>query len=894
MKSISARIAQVALFLATASLAFNASAAPTVKIDGVRQNFPWSNAVEINYSVTDCETGSANNYALRFVVAKGGETTDITAAVGAPLVTNTAAGKVVWDAPADFASTPADVTLSVSVVDTPFDGDLSKLVGDYEVRDGQTLFGALAGNYKITIADGATVTLSNAVVTSLADDAGFAGLTCLGDATIVLAGTDTNIVNGTFGYSGIFVPTNHTLTIQGDGALVATGGDYGAGIGSGQNSDCGNITISGGTVIANGGMAAAGIGSGYNGSTCGNVTISGGTVIANGGMAAAGIGSGYNGSTCGNVTISGGTVIATGGYEGAGIGSGFSDSVCGDITISGGTVIATGGKKAAGIGSGFDNSTCGGITIGAGIVKVVATGGGNGAEIIGSGDRASCGTVTIDPETVERMDGDTRTILPKTVDLSTLAGGYEAQNGQTLTGTLAGSHKLTIAAGATVTLSNAVITSLANATDCAGLTCLGNATIVLAGSDTNVVNGAIDNPGIFVPTNCTLTIQGDGALAAAGGEDAAGIGGGYKTSACGNISISSGTIVATGGKNSAGIGSGRKSACGDITISGGTVEATGGEDAAGIGSGRKSACGDITISGGTVEATGGKYAAGIGSGSDSTCGNITIGADIVKVVATRGGSSAESIGKGNSGTCGTVTVDPETIDQTDGDTRTILPKRIDLSTLTGDYEVRDGQTLFGALAGSYKITIADGATVTLSNAVVTSLADDAGFAGLTCLGEATLVLAGSDTNIVKGAKGVEMGTAGHPGIFVPAGRTLTIQGDGALAATGGYNAAGIGGGSGAYGNCGNIDIRSGTIVATGGNYYGSGIGGSICAHIYIRGGTVVAKGGEMGIGIGGGEADIEIGAGVVKVIATSGGGYGAESIKGKYVTIADPSKVTQN
>ena len=315
MKSISTRIAQVALFLATASLAFNTGAAPAVKIDGVRQNFPWSNAVEIGYSVTDCETGSANDYVLRFVVTKGGETTDITAAVGAPLVTNTAAGKVVWDAPADFASTPADVTLSVSVVDTPFDGDLSKLVGDYEVRDGQTLFGTLAGSYKLTIADGATVTLSNAVVTSLADDARFAGLTCLGDATIVLAGSDTNIVNGADNSPGIFVPTNHTLTIQGDGALVTTGGDYGAGIGSGQNSDCGNITISGGTVIANGGMAAAGIGSGYNG------------------------------STCGNVTISGGTVIATGGYEGAGIGSGFSDSVCGDITISGGTVIATGGKK---------------------------------------------------------------------------------------------------------------------------------------------------------------------------------------------------------------------------------------------------------------------------------------------------------------------------------------------------------------------------------------------------------------------------------------------------------------------------------------------------------------------------------------------------------------------
>ena len=234
-----------------------------------------------------------------------------------------------------------------------------------------------------------------------------------------------------------------------------------------------------------------------------------------------------------------------------------------------------------------------------------------------------------------------------------------------------------------------------------------------------------------------------------------------------------------------------------------------------------------------------------------------------------------------------MTVDPGLDNVTSGKTRTIQAKRLDLSTVTGDCVVKDGWTIFGTLAGSHEITIAAGATVTLSNAVIASIANNAGFAGLTCLGDATIILAGSDTNIVNG-------TENHPGIFVPAGRTLTIQGDGALAATGGYNAAGIGGGSGAYGNCGNIDIRSGTIVATGGNYYGSGIGGSICAHIYIRGGTVVAKGGEMGIGIGGGEADIEIGAGVVKVIATSGGGYGAESIKGKYVTIADPSKVTQN
>ena len=239
--------------------------------------------------------------------------------------------------------------------------------------------------------------------------------------------------------------------------------------------------------------------------------------------------------------------------------------------------------------------------------------------------------------------------------------------------------------------------------------------------------------------------------------------------------------------------------------------------------------------------------------------------------------------------CGTVTVAPETIDQTDGDTRTILPKRLDLSTLTGDYEVQDGWTLTGTLAGNHKITIAAGATVTLSNAVVTNLADYAGFAGLTCLGSATLVLAGSDTNIVKGADS-------HPGILVP--RLLLIEGDGALAATGGKYGAGIGAGIGNGdddGTYGDILIGGGTVVATGGQY-AAGIGSGLMSRfssISIEGGTVEATGGENAAGIGGHCGNIAIGADVVRVIATSGGGYGIEGIQGDHVTIADPSKVTQ-
>ena len=283
--------------------------------------------------------------------------------------------------------------------------DLSKLTGDYTAKNGETLTGTLAGKtqpYKISIAKGATVTLAGVTINGAnSGDFKWAGITCEGDATIILKDETTNKVTGfSAEYPGIYVPSGNTLTIKGEkegtGSLNASSNGNGAGIGGGYGNsiNCGNIVIEGGDITATGSSYAAGIGSASN-TSCGDITISGGTITANGGEYAAGIGTGYTeNSYCGDITISGGTVTATGGENGAGIGTGRSGS-CNKITISGGTVSATGGEKAAGIGSGSNSGDCGNITITTGVTKVTATKGSGADNSIGKGYGGFCGTVTI-------------------------------------------------------------------------------------------------------------------------------------------------------------------------------------------------------------------------------------------------------------------------------------------------------------------------------------------------------------------------------------------------------------------------------------------------------------------------------------------------------------------
>ena len=217
----------------------------------------------------------------------------------------------------------------------------------------------------------------------------------------------------------------------------------------------------------------------------------------------------------------------------------------------------------------------------------------------------------------------------KTIVLDNVTEDTVANDGDTITGTLQGNYKITVADGATVTLKNANITSLSNnknSTPYAGITPLGDATIILEGEN-SVKGGYSLYPGVYVPEDKTLTIKGDGKLDASSNGMAAGIGGGYGI-ACGNIVIEGGTVTATGGENSAGIGSGRSKACGYITISGGIVTATGGKNAAGIGSGNNASCEDITITDTVTKVTAAKGTSApysIGAGLYSTCGTVTIG-----------------------------------------------------------------------------------------------------------------------------------------------------------------------------------------------------------------------------------------------------------------------------
>ncbi len=271
--------------------------------------------------------------------------------------------------------------------------DLSTITSDYTASDGEILRGTLGSNVKISIAEGATVTLKGVTINGVDDwYCQWAGINCLGDATIILADGTTNNVKGFYVYyPGIHVPAGSTLTIQGTGTLKASGGYMGSGIGGGRQIACGNIVIEGGDITATGGITngGAGIGSG-NETSCGTITISGGTVNATGGYYSVGIGSGKQ-SSCSDITISGGTVIAKGGDDSAGIGSSNYSSSCGKITISGGTVNATAGYNGAGIGSG-SSSSCGEINISGGTITATGVQYGPG---IGSGMNSSCGNITI-------------------------------------------------------------------------------------------------------------------------------------------------------------------------------------------------------------------------------------------------------------------------------------------------------------------------------------------------------------------------------------------------------------------------------------------------------------------------------------------------------------------
>ena len=323
--------------------------------------------------------------------------------------------------------------------------DLGTLTADFEAQDGDVLTGTLAGDYQITAAAGATITLRDADITCLTSNAEYAGINPLGDLTILLEGANA-VRGGHRRMPGIYVPENTTLTIDGTGSLeVSSGGSFtdssnaaaAPGIGAKRNAGNpgyaipgGSIVINGGTIIANGGNGAAGIGGCAGASTANifvDITINGGTVTATGRDKAPGIGSGNN-TKCGNITITGGTVTATGLDNAPGIGAGTNESggTCGNISITGGTVTATGNGYGAGIGGG-NRAKCGDITIADTVTLVTAIKGEDERmpNTVGVYTGATCGTITVggavvDPITVSPFYYPSYTVTWKNDDDSVI------------------------------------------------------------------------------------------------------------------------------------------------------------------------------------------------------------------------------------------------------------------------------------------------------------------------------------------------------------------------------------------------------------------------------------------------------------------------------------------
>ena len=382
-----------------------------------------------------------------------------------------------------------------------------------------------------------------------------------------------------------------------------------------------------------------------------------------------------------------------------------------------------------------------------------------------------------------------------TVKLDTLKVNYVAKEGDVLKGTLQRNVRISIFTGAHITLENVTINGVDNSEyDWPGIACRGDATIKLVGTN-NIKGFRAIHPGIEVSGGSTLTITGDGTLYASSNGRAAGIGAGW----CGIIGNSF-----------------YEQDCGSIIIEGGTIYSVGGMDAAGIGGSKGSYVDDITITSG-----------------------------VTKVVATGGNGSPHAIGKGVNGH-GVMTVNVGGKIYTNGGTAegtvTYIPWTGNLANLQDDSEIKDGSTITGTLRGTekpYKITIPDKAHIKLSNALINTegstriMDSDHPWAGLTCNGDATIELVG--TNKLSSFSSM------YPGIYVPEGKTLTIKGAGSLVALTGSQGAGIGGAT--YLNCGNIRIEGGDVEAVGGPYAASiGVGNNAhCGSITITSGVTRVK-----------------------------------------------------
>lgn len=386
------------------------------------------------------------------------------------------------------------------------------------------------------------------------------------------------------------------------------------------------------------------------------------------------------------------------------------------------------------------------------------------------------------------------------------------------------------------------------------------------GSDVVQANGFA---ALQMAANSELVIDGGGILRATGGDHCAGIGGGQGGDG-GTVTINEGTVYANGGYAGAGIGGGEGGDGGTITINGGTVEAVGGDPGAGIGGGGKGfsgsgsggAAGIITITNGNVTAIGGNYGAGIGGGYGNNGGTIEISGG--EITAT-GGSMGAGIGGG--GTYG-----GENLVDISGGNITISGGTVTASGGANSAGIGGGGDSDASLTGG------PGGRITISGGTVTATGGKwaAGIGGGRSNSGGEITISGGAVTALGGTVGV-----GYDGI-----NYYIIGGGGAGIGGGGTTTAAASGGSG-----GEIAISGGTVTATGG-YYAAGIGGGRLApggEITLSGGTVTATGGTVGFAYGGGRNTGGGGAGI-----GGGGAFRPEQVggNGAVVTVANNPGIT--
>ena len=274
------------------------------------------------------------------------------------------------------------------------------------------------------------------------------------------------------------------ITISG-GNVTATGGDGGAGIGSGSDVEAADIKITDGIVtLATGGTDAAGVGSGANAKVS-YIMISGGTVTAVGGANGAGIGSGLAGAASGIYISGNGDVTVTAGTDGAGVGSGKNASVD-NININledTGKLIVNGAENGAGIGSGATDAVSEATNINisnTGSISIRARGNGAG---IGAGLNSETSNINITGQ-----DGKTEGKLTVIAANGPAVGAYagEVKNVNVLT-------------DATVNLSaeNGIAVGALNGSSASDITIIGDNICGATAEDVPVL-GTVSNSVLFV------------------------------------------------------------------------------------------------------------------------------------------------------------------------------------------------------------------------------------------------------------------------------------------------------------------------------------------------------------------------------------------------------------